>query len=312
MSDVVVRAGAARLIPVRWPRWPARRWLQILLGMVWLLDAALQFQPYMFSRGFPTGIIQPTAAGNPALIARPILWSAHLMAQHIVFCNALFAVTQLAIAAGLFFGRTVRLALAGSIAWAVAVWWLGEGLGGILAGGSPLMGVPGAVILYALIALLVWPGRDDPQTARLAPALRGPLGPVIPRLAWLTLWACFGWYLLLPGNRAPGGVSRIFSGAAASDPGWLKPAASSLAGLTAGHGLAVSIMLYVLCGLTALGIFSARTTRPALVLAGLLGLVFWVAEGFGGLSTGRATDPNSGPLLILLAACFWPPREWRS
>jgi hypothetical protein len=43
------------------------------------------------------------------------------------------------------------------------------------------------------------------------------------------------------------------------------------------------------------------------VLAGLLGLLFWVAEGFGGITTGQATDPNSGPLLILLAACFWPP-----
>ena len=48
------------------------------------------------------------------------------------------------------------------------------------------------------------------------------------------------------------------------------------------------------------------------VLAGLLGLGFRVAEGFGGLTTGQATDPNSGLLLILLAACFWPPREWRS
>jgi len=315
MSDIALRARAARLIPVTSPAWPARRRLQILLGMIWLLDAALQFQPFMFSRGFPAGIIEPAAAGDPALISRPIIWSASLMARHIVVGNALFALAQLAIAAGLFFGRTVRLALAASIAWSVAVWWLGEGLGGILTGASPLDGLPGAVIVYALIALLVWPGRDDPRTARLAPALRGPLGKAIPRLAWLVLWAGFGWYLLLPGNRAPDAVSRIFTGAAAAQPGWLKPAGTGLAGLTTGHGLAASILLYVLCGLAALGIFCARTTRPALVLAGLLGLVFWVAEGFGGLSTGRATDPNSGPLLILLAACFWPPSgrsaSWR-
>jgi hypothetical protein len=312
MSDVVVRAGAARLIPVKLPAWSARRRLQILLGTIWLLDAALQFQPFMFSRGFPDGIIEPTATGNPAAVSRPILWSAQFMAQHIVLFNALFAVTQLAIAAGLFFRRTVRLALAASIAWSVAVWWLGEGLGGILTGDSPLGGVPGAVILYALIALLLWPGRDDPGAARLAPALRGPLGPTIPRLTWLVLWGGFGWYLLLPANRAPDAVSRIFAGTAAAQPGWVKPVETGLADLTAGRGLAVSILLYVLCGLTALGIFSARATRPALMLAGLLGLVFWAAEGFGGLSSGQATDPNSGPLLILLAACFWPPREWRS
>ena len=52
---------------------------------------------------------------------------------------------------------------------------------------------------------------------------------------------------------------------------------------------------------------SSWPTRRALQLAGALGLAFWVAKGFGGIATGQATDPNSGPLLILLAACFWPP-----
>jgi hypothetical protein len=45
---------------------------------------------------------------------------------------------------------------------------------------------------------------------------------------------------------------------------------------------------------------------PALVLACLLGLLPWVAQSFGGLTTGQATDPNSGALPVLLAACFWP------
>jgi len=35
--------------------------------------------------------------------------------------------------------------------------------------------------------------------------------------------------------------------------------------------------------------------------------VIWVlAQGFGGILTGQGTDPNTGPLLILLAAAFWP------
>ena len=112
----------------------ARRGLQIALGIVWLLDAALQFQPFMFGRGFATQIIEPAAAGEPGLVARPLLWSAHLMAAHPVACNAAFAVVQLAIAAGLLLPRTVRPALAVSVAWALGVWWLGEGLGGTLTG----------------------------------------------------------------------------------------------------------------------------------------------------------------------------------
>jgi len=81
----------------------------------------------------------------------------------------------------------------------------------------------------------------------------------------------------------------------------------TLATLTAGHGLTASVLLATFCIMTGAGIFAGRLTRPALVLAYLLGALFWIAEGFGGLATGQATDPNTGPLLILLAACFWPP-----
>jgi hypothetical protein len=31
-----------------------------------------------------------------------------------------------------------------------------------------------------------------------------------------------------------------------------------------------------------------------------------VAEDFGGIFTGDGTDPNSGLLLVLLAAVYWP------
>ncbi len=48
-------------------------------------------------------------------------------------------------------------------------------------------------------------------------------------------------------------------------------------------------------------------TRPVLALAMVTAAVIWVlAQGFGGILTGQGTDPNTGPLLILLAAAFWP------
>ena len=40
----------------------------------------------------------------------------------------------------------------------------------------------------------------------------------------------------------------------------------------------------------------------ALVVAALL----WLAQGMGGIFTGSGTDPNTGPLLALLALAFWP------
>ena len=142
--------------------------------------------------------------------------------------------------------------------------------------------------------------------AHVAPALRGPLGATVPKLAWLVLWAGPGCYLLLPANRAPKAVSQVFASMASGQAGWVKFIEDGLAAITAHHGLGVSILLALACAVAGIAIFADRLTRPTLVLACMLGLLFWMAEGFGGLTTGQATDPNSGPLLILLAACFWP------
>ena len=62
---------------------------------------------------------------------------------------------------GLLFRRTARPALVVSFAWAFVVWWFGEGFGMIPMGmASPLTGAPGAVLLYGLIGLLVWPSDE--------------------------------------------------------------------------------------------------------------------------------------------------------
>jgi hypothetical protein len=49
-----------------------------------------------------------------------------------------------------------------------------------------------------------------------------------------------------------------------------------------------------------------RRLRPVLVLALVVAVVLWLAQGLGGVLTGMSTDPNSGPLLALLALSFWP------
>ena len=39
----------------------------------------------------------------------------------------------------------------------------------------------------------------------------------------------------------------------------------------------------------------------------MLAAVIWViGQAFGMILTGSATDPNSGPLLALLAMAYWP------
>ena len=138
-----------------------RRALQIALGAVWLLDAALQYQPYMFTRGFP-GMLAMAAAGQPGIVAGPVTLTAQAVSASPAAWNAAFATIQLALAVGLLFRATARAALAGTIVWALSVWWLGEGLGGIFTtAASPLTGAPGAAVLYALLAVLAWPGGRE-------------------------------------------------------------------------------------------------------------------------------------------------------
>ena len=296
-----VRSALAAAEPV-----PGQRGLQICLGLLWLLDAALQYQPFMFGPGFVTSGIEPATAGNPAVIVSSVTWASQMMLRHIAVYNAMFASIQLLLALGFFFRRTVKLALAASIGWALSVWWFGESLGGILTGNSPLAGFPGAVALYALIAILLWPARSCAQQPTSA-AAAGPFGATGANFLWLALWGGFAHYLLLPANRASDAITHLLS-AADGQPTWVAATMAMFAHAAGHRGTQISVGLAVVCAGVALGIFGRRARRPVLVIAAGLGLLFWIAEGFGGIFTGQGTDPNTGPLLILLAACYWPAR----
>jgi hypothetical protein len=283
---------------------PGRRGLQLCLGMIWLLDAALQCQPFMFRPTFVTTVIDP-AAGNPGFVTRSVHWASQLMLHHVAACNAGFATVQLLIAAGLFVRRTVRPALALSMVWALSVWWFGESLGGILVGSSPLAGVPGAVLLYALIAILVWPSSPRPAGQLTSAAIAGPAGTTGAIVAWLALWGGFAHYLLLPANRAPDAIAAVIS-RTDGQPGWLSAIMNGLSRATDHRGVEISAALAILCVCIALAMFARPLIRPALVLAVAVGALFSIAQGLGGIFTGQGTDPSTGPLLILLAACYLP------
>jgi hypothetical protein len=281
-----------------------RRRLQLALAGLWLLDGILQFQPSMFTKAFPH-MLAGAAAGNPAAVASPVYWSATLITHHLMVLNGIFAATQLALGLGIAWRPTVRLALAGSVLWAAAVWFLGEGLGGVLSGtATPVNGAPGAVILYALLALLLWP----PATDREARFVAGrAVGEKTARALWLALWASLAFFALQPAARAPQALSGAIGDMAAGQPGWLGWLDTRTASLLAGQGLLVSVLLAAAFAVVAIGPFlPVRAARATIVLAVVLAAFLWLAQGLGGIFTGGGTDPNSGPLLALLALSFWP------
>jgi hypothetical protein len=271
-----------------------RRRLQLALAALWLFDGILQYQPSMFTKAFPQ-MLADSAPGNPSVVAGPITWSAGLIDHHLALLNAVFATIQVALGLGIAWRPTVKAALAASVAWSLAVWWLGEGLGGVLAGTASLIdGAPGAVILYAVLAVLLWPaGRET--------------GPGLARALWLAVWGSMAVLAVLPAARAPRALSGAISETAPGEPKWLAWLDLHLASALDQHGLAASIVLAAVLAALAAGVFlPARCLRPALVLALVVAAVIWLAQGLGGVLTGMSTDPNSGPLLALLALSFWP------
>ena len=135
-----------------------QRVLQIILGLFWLLDAGLQFQPYMFGSGFTTTYLLNNAHNQPDVIRWIITNVGNFVGPHVAVWNTFFALIQVAIGLGLLFRRTVRPALAVSFFWAFGVWFFGEGLGLLFTGSaSALTGAPGSVFLYGLIGLMAWP-----------------------------------------------------------------------------------------------------------------------------------------------------------
>ena len=284
-----------------------RRLLQLALAGIWLLVGLLQYQSFMFSNGL-SQMIGGTASGNPSVVASPITWNATLVAHHAVLLNSIFATIQVLLGIGIAWRPTVRPALAASIAWALGVWWFGEGLGMVLtSSASPVNGAPGAVIIYALLAVLLWPADREaraPFTAARA------VGAPAARVLWLVLWLSLAYFALLPGNRAPQALNGMIAGMESGEPGWLAALDRGAASLVAHQGLAASIVLAVALVIIAVGVYlPSGAAKATLVLAIVAAAVIWVfGEAFGGILTGGGTDPNSGPLLILLALAYWPLR----
>ncbi|MGA8679573.1 MAG: hypothetical protein ABSB54_03165 [Acidimicrobiales bacterium] len=310
----VTRGWSLRRVVPRAEPWCApdsRRILQLSLAAVWLFDGVLQLQPYMFTQAFGTGMIAPMAHGNPAVVADAITWSARVTAGHSMLAGTAFASIQLLIAVGIAWRPTVRAALTVSVVWSLGVWWIGEGAGDLFAGtASPLTGAPGAALLYALLAVLLWPSRSDDETAGGGFVADRPFGALPARLIWLVLWGGLGALSLSSGNRQPEAVRDAINTMATGQPHWLSSLDQAVAREVAGRGLEASVVVAVIFGLVALGIFAPpRMVRGVLILAAAVATAIWVVgEGFGGVFAGPATDPNSGPLLILLAAAFWPLR----
>jgi hypothetical protein len=269
----------------------SRRAIQAALGLIWLIDGALQFQSFMYTRGF-VQTIAGGAAGQPYWLASSIHWSAQVLGSDLAALNTLSASTQVIIGLALLYRPTVKGALALSFAWSLIVWWFAEAFGLLFSNtASPLTGAPGAVVLYAIIGLLVWPTQRP----------GGLLGPSGARTAWAAVWLIMAWLWLLAPNTTDDATSSAIR-AAPSGAAWLADLQHTAAGALGGDGLLIAIVLAGVSAAIGLAVASDWHPRAFLALAIILNLAYWViGQGLGGILTGSGTDPNSGPLFVLFA-----------
>jgi hypothetical protein len=289
------------------------------LGALWLLDGALQFQPSMFSKSFFADMLGMANMGLPGPLTAAEFRVSDLLTAHPVGWNAAFATLQVALGLGLLWGRTARYTRPAAIAWALGVWVFGEGVGGMfMPGVSALNGAPGAALLYAVIAVILWPrrsGAGDEGGAVVADdqapaAAAGLLGASIARWCWAVLWAGLAMLELGSANHAAVVPGAEMTNLADGEPSWLAWLNHHAGQLVAGHGAGFALAAGIAQVVVGLGVLHPRSRRPALIAGIVLAILYGLfGQDFGGLLTGDATDPNTAPLFVLLALTVWPRRH---
>jgi hypothetical protein len=248
----------------------------------------------MFTRGFATQIIAPTGQGQPGVVSGPVHLGSTIIAANPVVWNVLFAGIQVLLGVGLILarGRAARFALAASIGWALGVWYLGEGLSGLASGHASLVsGAPGSALLYAILAGAAW--------SRSGTSDQAPASWLLP--AWALLWIVSAGYQLLPGQDTGTALAGLLS-SGGGDPHWLASLDGPVASWVSGNGaLAVSGLAAVEL-LVGVGALSRKTRTWSLAVGLVIIVAMWViGQDLGQLYSGQATDPNSAPLIALMA-----------
>jgi len=273
----------------------SRRTIQTLLGLLWLLDGGLQFQSFMYSKGWIQALTALTP-GQPGWVADSVTWGAHQAQHNLTVFNTLFALVQVFIGLGLLYRPTVKPALAASFAWALVVWWFGEAFGMLfMTMASPLTGAPGAVLLYGIVGLTVWPGAQP----------GGLLGVRGARLAWAVIWGVMAWLWLEAPSSSANAVTNAIN-AAPSGMSWLSTVQNWAADGLKGNGLPIALALGAISAAIGVAVAANWHPKPFLVLAIVLNLAYWVfGQGFGGIFQGGATDPQAAVPFILLSLALY-------
>lgn len=296
----------------------SRKVLQRILGVLWLIDGLLQLQPQMFTMNMVNGVMKPMLNGQPGLIEPSLQWFVLQTTQHLTAVNWLIAIVQILL--GLSFlllpTRWIKPVVIFSILWSLLVWYAGEGMSMLLTGQSSILsGAPGAVLLYPLLGLVIYPRTPVDRAEKNAGGKARDEGLLSRQsLRWVLagFWIFAALLQLQPNWWQSGQISGAI-GAMVGQGGLntviVDPVLQHISDLTATAEIPLNIILIVVFLALGIGLAVARKAqvRPFLIASVVICVVIWyVTEGFGMILTGMATDFNSGLLLVVMALACWP------
>ena len=184
------------------------------------------------------------------------------------------------------------------------MWLFGEGAGALFTGTASITtGAPGAALLYSLLTVAAWPRARGADSALAGKVLSS---------TWVGVWAGGALLACLPHQWGPDGLGAQAAMGAMMSPSWavaptngltrwLVSSSDSTAAMISAAMVTVHLLIAAAIGL--LG-----RARQALVITGIAAAAaYWVfGQGFGGVSTGTATDVGTGPLIMVLGcALLW-------
>jgi len=290
----------------------SRKALQRILGVLWLIDGLLQLLPQMWTMNMVNGVMKTMLDGQPGFVEPSLQFIINQTTTHLIAVNLFISVVQILLGLGFLFlsDRWIKELVWASIVWAVVVWYGGEGMSMLLTGqAGALTGAPGAVLLYPLLGLAVYP-RKSAADARTSD--EGLLSRKVLRWVLTGFWFFAALLQLQAYWWQPGQISQTIGGMVGQGGlnTWLvDPVLTPLSNATANIETPLNIVLIVVFLALGIGLAVVKEKQlPAVLIASIVvSVVIWYcSQGFGMILTGMSTDFNSGLLLVVMALAVWP------
>ena len=250
------------------------------LEILWLVNGILQAQPAMPNDGFVEDVLAPAIQGQPIWYVRVLTVSIQFWTDHPIGADGVAVILQIGIGLLLLVGQERKAGKVGlwlSMAWGLAIWIFGQGMGGILTGSATwITGAPGSVLFYVWGAILL-----------LLPEKWWLEGKVTRSSRWVFsgFWLMAGILQAWPtaGFWTSKGLLSVFQGAASMpQPSWMSTPIDAMVRLAANHPILWNGWFVLVMLMLGVGFAVDRPTRLILTLSMVwIAFTWWMGQDFG-------------------------------